>query len=165
MLVVLIGFLDCVLGYEMSFSLLYLAPIILVTWLAGRREGVVVASLSVLVGFGVDMLRAHRFAHPLMPFWHALVRLGFFLIVVILLARLKRSYEEQRHMVRELQESLAQVTSLSGLIPICAWCKKVRDDQGYWHQVELSRTEHAAAALTYGICQECYAKELQALRQ
>jgi hypothetical protein len=55
-------------------------------------------------------------------------------------------------MVRELRESLAKIKSLSRLIAICAWCKKVRDDQGYWHQVELSRTEHATAALTYGIC-------------
>jgi hypothetical protein len=163
-LVVLVGFLACVSGNEMSFSLLYLAPITLVTWFVGRRGGVAVASLSVLVGFGADMLSGHRFAHPLIPWWNTLMRVSFFLIVVTLLARLKRTYEGQTHMARELQASLTTVNILRRFIPICAWCKKVRDDQGYWQQMEMDMTEHSTASLTYGICQECYDKELQALR-
>jgi hypothetical protein len=162
-LVVLIGFLDFLSGYELSFSLFYLAPILLVTWWAGRREGVAIASLSALVWLGADILSGHRFTHLLIPVWNVLIRLGFFLIVVTLLSQLQCSYEEQRRIARELQASLAKVNLLSGLIPICAWCKKVRDDQGYWQQVERYITEHSAASFTHSICQECHDKELQAL--
>jgi hypothetical protein len=162
-LVILIGFLDFVSGYEMSFSLFYLAPITLVTWWAGRRWGVAVASFSTLVWLGAEMASGRAFTHPLISFWNTLMRVSCFLIVVILLAQLKRSYAEQRRMARELRASLTQVNILSGLIPICAWCKKVRDDQGYWQQVELYITEHSAASFTHGICQECHDKELQAL--
>jgi hypothetical protein len=161
-LVVLVGFLDFVSDYEMSFSIFYLAPVTFVTWFVGRRLGVAVASISVFVWFGADMMSGHGFAHPLIPLWNTLMRLSFFLIVVTLLSRLKRSYEEQMRIARELQESLAKVKILSGLIPICAWCKKVRDDQGYWQQVELYITEHSDASFTHGICQECHDKELQA---
>jgi hypothetical protein len=115
-LVVLVGFLDCVSGNEMSFSLLYLAPITLVTWFVGRRGGVAVASLSVLVGFGADMLSGHRFAHPLIPWWNTLMRVSFFLIVVTLLARLKRTYEGQTHMARELQASLTTLHASACLV-------------------------------------------------
>ena len=58
LLVVLVGFLDVVTGYQVSFSLLYLAPITLVTWGAGRRWGVAIASLSTLVWLGADILSA-----------------------------------------------------------------------------------------------------------
>jgi hypothetical protein len=162
-LVVLIGVLHFLSGYELSFSLFYVAPISLATWWAGRREGVAVASFSALVWLGADMLSGHRFAHPLIPMWNGLMRVGFFLIVVMLLARLKRSYEEQRRMAQELQASLAKVNLLRGLIPICAWCKQVRNDQGYWQHVEAYLAEHSDATFTHSICQACEAKELQAL--
>ena len=55
----------------------------------------------------------------------------------------------------ELQDSLDKVKTLSGLIPICAWCKKIRDDAGYWQAVEKYIKEHSRAEFTHGICPEC----------
>lgn len=45
-----------------------------------------------------------------------------------------------------------------GLLPICAWCKKVRNDQGYWTQIEAYVTSHSDATFSHGICPECMAK-------
>ncbi len=67
--------------------------------------------------------------------------------------------------VRELGESLAQVRRLHGLLPICAYCKKVRDDTNYWQQIEAYVTEHSDATFTHGICPECYEKALRSLRE
>ena len=161
-LVGFVGFLDCISSYEMSFSLFYFVPVILVTWFVGRHVGVAVASLSTLVWCGADMASGRAFTHPLIPCWNALMRLSCFLIVVMLLARLKHSYEEQMRIAHELQVSLAKIKILSGLIPMCAWCKKVRDDQGYWQQVEAYIAAHSEATFTHGICHECKEKELQA---
>jgi hypothetical protein len=58
----------------------------------------------------------------------------------------------------ELTEALANVQTLSGLIPICAGCKKIRDDRGYWDQVESYITKHSDAKFTHGICPECSRK-------
>lgn len=55
----------------------------------------------------------------------------------------------------ELQTALDQVKRLSGLLPICASCKKIRDDQGYWTEVEIYILEHSEAELTHGICPDC----------
>jgi len=65
---------------------------------------------------------------------------------------------EREKLVQALQESLAKVRTLSGLLPICAWCKKIRDDEGYWTQVEMYIEKHSAAHFSHGICPECMAK-------
>lgn len=56
---------------------------------------------------------------------------------------------------RELQDALAEVTRLRGIIPICAACKKIRDDQGFWHQVEAYVEDHSEAQFSHSICPEC----------
>jgi DNA-binding response OmpR family regulator len=61
--------------------------------------------------------------------------------------------------VRELEQTLAQVHQLRGLIPICAWCKKVRTDRDYWQQVEEYIGEHSEARFSHGICPECLERQ------
>lgn len=71
----------------------------------------------------------------------------------------RRQAERQLEaMVEQLQEALAKVKTLSGLLPICASCKKIRDDRGYWTQVEVYVREHSEADFTHSICPECAAK-------
>lgn len=60
--------------------------------------------------------------------------------------------------VKALEEALAQVNRLQGLLPICAWCKKVRNDQNYWQQVEIYVAERTDARFSHGICPECREK-------
>ena len=60
--------------------------------------------------------------------------------------------------VAELQEALLSVRKLEGLLPICAWCKRVRNDHNYWEQLEQYLSEHMGANITHGICPECCAK-------
>jgi hypothetical protein len=58
----------------------------------------------------------------------------------------------------ELQEALEQVKKLSGLLPICANCKKIRDDGGYWHDVAVYIDQHSEAKFSHGICPDCVKK-------
>jgi hypothetical protein len=57
-----------------------------------------------------------------------------------------------------LEEALAKIKTLRGLIPICASCKRIRDDTGYWQQLEKYITEHSEADFTHGLCSECLKK-------
>jgi PAS domain S-box-containing protein len=75
----------------------------------------------------------------------------------------KRTDEERLKLVVELQEALAKVNTLTGLLPICAWCKKVRDDEGYWKQIENYVEAHSNAEFTHGICPDC-AQKMQATK-
>lgn len=72
--------------------------------------------------------------------------------------QLRLEMVERESLIEELKEALAKVKTLSGLIPICASCKKVRDDQGYWQQVETYVREHSDAEFTHGICPDCARK-------
>ena len=70
----------------------------------------------------------------------------------------KRLEVERERLLHELQEALERVKTLSGLLPMCAWCKKIRDDDGYWQQVEEYLIAHTDVRLTHGICRECEEK-------
>ena len=61
-------------------------------------------------------------------------------------------------LVGELREALREVRTLTGFLPICAWCKNIRQDDGYWESVETYITEHSDASFTHGICPNCLAK-------
>ena len=67
----------------------------------------------------------------------------------------KRLELERERMITELQHALSDVKALSGLLPICASCKKIRDDNGYWNQIEQYITEHSEADFTHGLCPDC----------
>lgn len=70
----------------------------------------------------------------------------------------QRSEEEKAGLITHLQDALAQVKTLSGLIPICSSCKKIRDDKGYWHQVETYVRDHSEAEFSHSICPDCIRK-------
>jgi hypothetical protein len=70
----------------------------------------------------------------------------------------KIAEREKESLIRELQEALAKVKTLSGLVPICAWCKKIRDDQGFWRQVEVFVQNHSDAVFTHAACPDCMRK-------
>ncbi len=67
----------------------------------------------------------------------------------------KRSEQERERLILELKDVLAKVKTLSGLLPICASCKKIRDDKGYWTQIEAFISEHSEAEFSHSICSEC----------
>jgi PleD family two-component response regulator len=62
---------------------------------------------------------------------------------------------EKEKLIAELQQALAKVKTLSGLIPICSSCKKIRDDKGYWNQIETYIRERSDADFTHSICPKC----------
>lgn len=68
---------------------------------------------------------------------------------------LKQARDREQALIKELETALAQVRQLSGMLPICASCKKIRDDKGYWNQIEVYISEHSEADFTHGICPDC----------
>lgn len=71
---------------------------------------------------------------------------------------LEESHRQLEEKVKELQDALNQVRELSALLPICAWCKKIRDEKGYWEEVSQYIAKHTNTRFTHGICDECQRK-------
>jgi hypothetical protein len=72
--------------------------------------------------------------------------------------KIKQADKEKSEVIAELQKALKKVKTLSGFLPICASCKKIRDDKGYWNQIEVYISEHSEAEFSHGICPECAQK-------
>ena len=71
---------------------------------------------------------------------------------------LRDKEKQQEKLIAKLQEALAEIKTLKGFIPICASCKKIRDDEGYWNQLEAYISKHTDAVFSHGICPECAEK-------
>ena len=67
----------------------------------------------------------------------------------------KRIEAEREQLIADLQKALAEVKTLSGMLPICASCKRIRDDQGYWQQIDSYITAHSETQFSHGVCPEC----------
>lgn len=72
----------------------------------------------------------------------------------------KREAQSRERMIAELEEAMTKVKTLSGLLPVCATCKKIRNDEGYWTQMEKYLADHAEVEFTHGICPDCFEKAL-----
>jgi two-component system, response regulator PdtaR len=97
-------------------------------------------------------LNSAPFGYVLKPFQNRELQ------IAIEIALYKHRLEQEREaLILELQEALANVRQLQTLLPICAWCKRVRDDQGYWKGVQSYLDEHA----THSACPECAAKLME----
>ena len=92
------------------------------------------------------------------------ITVGFFLSFALVYFSLRRWWEATnaasalRTKVNELEKALSEIRQLQGIIPICASCKKMRDDDGYWHQVEAYLTRRSAVAFTHGMCEQSAGK-------
>jgi GAF domain-containing protein len=76
------------------------------------------------------------------------------------LSRVVMARMELQRVSAHLAETLEKVKTLHGLLPMCAWCKRIRDDKGYWSQVETYISAHSEADFTHGVCPECTAQLL-----
>jgi PAS domain S-box-containing protein len=79
------------------------------------------------------------------------------------ISRRKNAEAERERLIGELQAALADVRTLRGLIPICAWCKRIRNDDGYWEQLEAYITTRSEADFTHGMCPDCAREQTKAL--
>jgi PAS domain S-box-containing protein len=67
----------------------------------------------------------------------------------------KRAAQERETLITDLQRALQEVRTLSGMLPICSSCKKIRDDKGYWNNLEMYISEHSEAEFSHGLCPDC----------
>jgi hypothetical protein len=72
--------------------------------------------------------------------------------------RVKHLLHHERQLNEELSKAMAEIKVLSGLLPICASCKKIRDEQDAWHQIEVYISKRSEATFSHGICPECLVK-------
>ncbi|ROQ90215.1 MASE3 domain-containing protein [Desulfosoma caldarium] len=109
--------------------------------------------------YGLSNMIGHLF--KLLSFlfiFEALVRTGIQEPLAVLFHQLKQSQEELFQEKEKLKAALKEIKTLQGLLPICSYCKKIRDNQGDWHSLEVYLRSHTNAMLSHGICPDCLRK-------
>jgi ligand-binding sensor domain-containing protein len=98
------------------------------------------------------------------PFWRTWLFQSMVCLGILGAAFAAHRWRVRRHLLAErvlkqrVQEALAEIKTLSGLLPLCAWCKKIRDDDGGWSPIEVYVSDRTHADFTHGICPECTAR-------
>jgi hypothetical protein len=159
--VIMLGFIDWVSGYELQFFVFYFIPISVVAWRCTSLQAYFIALLSAGAWLTSDLFSGTPYSHPIYELWNTCIRLLSFLILGYAIARIKFLLEEERKISDNLQKAISEVKTLTGLLPICASCKKIRNDNGYWQRIEEYIVNHSDAQFTHGICQECANKMLR----
>ena len=120
----------------------------------GFKEGQIRGAISVT--FPIDYLTDIQNARVnWMIFIHAFLWLLGISGISYAAFRLNVAEQAREALIVDLKQSLADVKQLQGILPICSSCKKIRDDKGYWHQVEVYISEHTEADFSHGLCEEC----------
>lgn len=99
-LIGIIGFIDYWTGYEFAFSVFYVLPISLITWVASQRSGFTASIVSAVVWLVADITSGQSYSHSLVPFWNTLIRFTFFVIITLLLSSLRSSLRREKDLSR-----------------------------------------------------------------
>lgn len=156
--VALVAVVDYAGGYEMDVFVFYFLPVAVAAWSGSGPLAYAVAMLCAFAWLAMDSLSGHVYLHPANMWWNAGVRLLSFLLIAHDVARIRAHLDRESHARRE---AMRELHTLCGLLPICASCKKIRDDQGYWRQLEHFIENHSDARFTHGLCKACAEKMIR----
>ncbi|MCX7825805.1 MAG: hypothetical protein N2689_09635 [Verrucomicrobiae bacterium] len=153
-----LGCLDYATGYEASFFAFYFIPVALVAWKCGGGPAALLAVLAAEMWCLVNLSLSHHYSTKFFLVWNTAVLLASLFAVAYAITKISLLLRAEQAAAEQLRQTLSEVKTLKGLLPICAHCKKVRNEKGYWQQVEIYIREHTGATFSHGICEECQRK-------
>ncbi len=157
-LITVIGILDNITGVELNFFVFYYIPIAITAWYINRKWALFNSILSALTWTTIDILSQHNYSHWSFFIWNGGIRLISFITLAIGLSIIKHFLDVEKVLTRRLNATLEEIKILKGFLPICASCKNIRNDQGYWEKIEQYISNHSEAEFTHTLCPDCIKK-------
>ena len=141
----------CLLGVLAGYLIFHPIVMILAYFMAGQNVLVSIPASETLIEVFLN-----SFSFTMLP-WS--LSFAFFNGVIgLYYGTIKQVNLAKEELILNLQKALAKVKKLSGMLPICSSCKKIRDDKGYWQQIEEYISKHSDLDFTHGICNDCVEK-------
>jgi K+-sensing histidine kinase KdpD len=159
--VLVLGLVDWLTGYELNFFVFYFLPVSVAAWFLGFGSSVIMAVLSALVWFGADVLSEHVYSSHVYAVWSITIRLVSFLAIGWSVSRMRQALARERNTAESLRRALSEIKVLEAFLPICAQCKKIRNEQGVWEPLEVYIGQHSKTQFSHGYCPECAKKALE----
>jgi len=150
-----VGWVDYITGYEIHLPALYFAPVALLAWNIGLRAGLTMVVFATITWFLADRGAGHPYAAWYDGYLNALMEMIAYSVVAYSVARVRQELTIEKRLNAELSQALAEIKRLEGLLPICSSCKRIRQDDNTWEQIEVFMTKRTDATFTHGICPDC----------
>lgn len=156
-----IAWLEIQTGFGIRLGPAYVIPAAIIGWCYGYRFGSISAIILIATWQTIDAVGASRTLPLVAHIANLMIRTTALGVVSLGSAWARYMLERQKRLTVELQKAIEKVQVLEGLLPICAWCKRVRNDRGTWELIEAYVSEHSNATWTHSICPECKQKMLR----
>lgn len=165
-LVVVAAIGDRATGPFVSFDLFYLVPVLVAARWIGRTPALGLTLLCAALAVAMQVLMGHPVgSQPFLTVWAALVKFGVWGSAVWLVSDRQRHVERMEGLVLELRAAMSEIKQLKGLLPVCAWCKRMRTQEGAWLRLEDYLQETTNASVTHGMCPDCAASAAEKLEK
>jgi K+-sensing histidine kinase KdpD len=159
--VVALGIVDLVTGYELNFFVFYFLPVSVAAWCLGFPAAVGAAVLSAIVWSGADLFSGHVYSSHAYAVWNTVIRLLAFLVIGWSVARVRQGLVRERETAEALRQAISELKVLETFLPICAQCKKIRNKEGVWQDLEIYIGQHSNTQFSHGYCPECARRALE----
>ncbi len=157
----ILGWLDALTGLELNFFLFYFLPVTIAAWGLGQAHAIVVALFSTAIWFMVNdhgyPLAGGNFSDT----WNTVIRLVAFLYVGLIISRLRAALNLAQGEAEVAQRALSEVRVLQSILPICCECKKIRNDDNAWEQLEGYISSRSDTRFSHGYCPDCAKRFLE----
>lgn len=156
-LMISILMVDLLFPLGVAIGVVYILVVLISLWTPQKRFIFLIAFLCTVFTIG-----AYFYKPDVITVWKAVCNRTISILAIWVTAliglRLKDEYQRREKAIDDRNKALEQLRILRGYLPICASCKKIRDDQGYWTQIEVYIRDHSEADFSHGICPECVEK-------
>ncbi len=152
-----IDWLDYVTGETYELFILYYLPVGLVAWHVNRTAGLLMGILCTATWFQSDYLSHARYS-LFVGTWDTAMRFVSFVGLAWILSKVQTELAREKRLNDELAEAMAQIKTLTGILPMCSFCRKIRDDKNQWVPLESYISKHSDAQVSHGLCPICYKK-------
>jgi hypothetical protein len=158
--VALVGYVDWITGYDISFFTFFFLPISISAWFLGFEASIATAFLSAFAWFGVDYSLGHDHLTRISAVWNTTSRLAAFLVIGWAIHKIRELLDKEQQLSEQLANSLSEIKVLEAFLTICCECKKIRDQDGKWQPIEAYIGEHIGTRFSHGYCPDCFNKKM-----
>ena len=160
-IVLLVGVIDWETGYELDLFAFYFIAVSLAAWRIGFGASVVTSVLCALVWFAANYFAGKTHESHIFAVWNTTIHLCAFLLIAWLTNRIRGMSVDANARTEAYRKARAEIDVLEGMLPICAQCKKIRNSEGSWEQIEAYIGKRSNVSFTHGYCPDCARRALR----
>jgi glucose-6-phosphate-specific signal transduction histidine kinase len=163
LIICFLGWIDWQTGYELNFFVFYFIPVIIAAWFYGIQLTIAISIMCAFVWFVADKLSGHNYTSNILAIWNTFIRLSSFVIIGLSICKITILLQLEKNKADDLRKALLEIKMLESFLSICSVCKKIRNEEGNWQQLESYISKHSGTEFSHGYCPECAKKALAEL--